>query len=299
MARGVCTETENVMYYKWITMGKRLLLIALMVFLSIFMVLPIWMMITGSFMGTAEVSDNIGAVFSFHDGFVKWSVLPLYPTIKPYIELLCDTPEFYHMFWNSCHQVLPILVGYLFIAVPGAWAFGIYEFPMKKLLFFLYTVLMILPFQVTMVSNYLVINRLDLMDSELAVILPAVFSTFPVFIMTKFFATIPKSLFEAAEVDGAGEFQRFWRIGIAMGMPGIISALVLGFLEAWNAIEQPLIYIRTPSKWPLSLQLPNITTSKAGISLAASVVTMLPALLIFLIGQSYLEEGIQASGMKE
>jgi multiple sugar transport system permease protein len=263
------------------------------------MMLPIWMMITGSFMGAAEVSDNIGAVFSYRDGFVKWSVLPLYPTIKPYIELLGDTPEFFHLFWNSCLQVFPILLGFLLVAVPGAWAFGVYEFPMKKLLFFLYTVLMILPFQVTMASNYLVIHRLDLMDSELAVILPAVFSTFPVFIMTKFFSSIPRSLFEAAEVDGAGEFQIFLRIGINMGLPGIISALVLGFLEAWNAVEQPLIYIRTQSKWPLSLQLPNITTGKAGISFAASVVTMLPALMIFLIGQSYLEEGIQASGIKE
>ncbi len=245
------------------------------------------------------MSDNVSALFSYHNTFVKWSVLPLYPTIKPYIELLCDTPEFLHLFWNSCKQVFPIIFGYLLISLPGAWAFGVYNFPLKKILFFVYTVLMIMPFQVTMVSNYLVINRLNLMNSELAIILPAVFSAFPVFIMTKFFASIPRALFEAAEVDGAGEFQIFFRVGINIGMPGIISALVLGFLEAWNAIEQPLIYIRTQSRWPLSLQLPNITADKAGIALAASVVTMLPAMLIFLIGQSSLEQGVQATGIKE
>ena len=287
------------MQYKVITLIKQILMIGCIVLLSLFMMLPIWMMISGSFMGRAEITDNIGAIFSSGDSTVKWSVLPLYPMLKPYIELLFDTPEFFYIFWNSCRQVFPIMFGYLLIALPAAWAFGAYEFPFKRFLFLLYTILMIMPFQVTMVSNYLVINRLNLMDSDWAIILPAAFATLPVFIITKFIATIPKALFEAAEVDGAGEIKKFLLIGIPMGMPGILSALVLGFLEAWNAIEQPLIYIKTQSKWPLSLQLPNITGSKAGISLAASVITVLPALLIFLIGQTYLEQGIQASGIKE
>ena len=163
----------------------------------------------------------------------------------------------------------------------------------------LYMILMIMPFQVTMVSGYLVLERFQLLDTHLALILPGIFNTFPVFIMTKAFAGIPDSLMEAARIDGAGEFRIFCSIGIPMALPGIISAMVLGFLEHWNVIEQPMTFLKTKSLWPLSLYLPNITSDKINVSFAASIVMMLPAVLLFLWGQKYLEQGIAASGLKE
>jgi multiple sugar transport system permease protein len=158
---------------------------------------------------------------------------------------------------------------------------------------------MIMPFQVTMVSSYLVLDKFHLLNTHFALILPNIFSTFPVFIMEKFFKSIPKSLIEAAKIDGAGEFRIFFYIGIPMGASGIISAMVLGFLEAWNGIEQPLTFLKDKSLWPLSLYLPDISKEKLGVAMVASVITMIPAILIFLFGQKYIEQGIAASGIKE
>lgn len=250
-------------------------------------------------MGSGEVMNNLSPVLTDSDGKAFWPVIPQYPTFRPYVELLLDSPSFFAMFWNSCRQVIPILFGQLLIAVPAAWAFANYNFPMKKGIFTIYIALMIMPFQVTMVSGYLVLDRLKLLNTHFAIILPAVFSTFPVFIMVKFFASIPRSLIEAAQIDGANEWKIFTKVGIPMGVSGIMSVLVLGFLENWNAMEAPLTYLSDKSLWPLSLYLPTIAADKVGVSLAASVIMMTPALLIFLFGQSYLEQGICASGLKE
>ncbi len=110
---------------------------------------------------------------------------------------------------------------------------------------------------------------------------------------------MPGELHEAAKVDGAGEFTTFLRIGIPLGSPGIISALILNFLEYWNAVEAPMTFLKTKSKLPLSLYLPEITTDQMGVSFVASVVMMLPAGLGFLWGRDYLQKGIEASGLKE
>lgn len=104
---------------------------------------------------------------------------------------------------------------------------------------------------------------------------------------------------DSARIDGAGELRIFFRIGIPLGSPGMISALVLGFLEYWNLIEQPMAFFKTKEKWPLSLYLPNISTEQAGTAFAASVLVLIPAVLVFLAGQDYLEQGIVSTAVKE
>ena len=104
---------------------------------------------------------------------------------------------------------------------------------------------------------------------------------------------------ESARLDGAGEIKIFLKIGLPLGSPGIISAMVLGFLEYWNLIEQPMAFLKTKSLWPLSLLLPNISLNDAGMAFASSVIVLLPALLVFLAGQDYLEQGIIATALKE
>ena len=105
-----------------------------------------------------------------------------------------------------------------------------------------------MPFQVTMVSSYLVLSNLSLMDTHLAIILPGVFSAFPVFIMQKFFHSIPDALVEAAMVDGAGQLKIFLHVGVPLGMPGIMASVLLNFLEYWNAIEAPMTFLKTKAK---------------------------------------------------
>lgn len=260
---------------------------------------PVLVMFPNSFMGAEELKASYGGVLGGGTEPVRLELLPVYPTLKPYVELLLDSPDFFVMFWNSVKQVVPILIGQVLIGMPAAWAFGRYRFRGRRILFLLYMILMIMPFQVTMVSSYLVLSELSLMDTHPAIILPGIFSAFPVFIMQKFFRSIPDALVEAAMVDGAGQFRIFLHVGVPLGLPGIMASVLLNFLEYWNAIEAPMTFLKTKSKLPLSLYLPQITTDQMGSSFAASIVMMLPAVLIFLWGQEYLEQGIVASGLKE
>lgn len=279
-------------------MKKWLILMLLCVF-AFFVWMPLWMLLSASFQGTAETASNLAPVLGDGTGYASWPLIAQAPTLRAYVELLLDTPEFFVMFWNACGQVFPIVLGQILIGAPAAWAFARFSFPWKRALYALYIILMLLPFQVTMVSSYFVLDRLGLMNTVWAIILPGAVSTFPVFLMIRFFAAIPSTITEAAALDGAGPLQIFWYLGLPLGAPGILSAVVLGFLEYWNALEQPLTFLKNKTLWPISLYLPTVTPENASVSLVASVMMMLPALLIFLFGQNYLEAGIAASGLKD
>lgn len=260
---------------------------------------PVVFLLTGSFMNKRELEAGLEPVMQGTQGYLSWKLIPMYPTLRSYVEILLDSPQFFVMFWNSVRLTLGILVGQLLVGVPAAWGFARFHFPGKKMLFFIYVGLMMMPFQVTMLSNYLVLDRMKLMDTHLSILLPAVFSTFPVFIMYRFFASIPEAIIESAKLDGAGQLQIFIRIGIPLGSGGIVSAMVLGFLEYWNLVEQPLTFLKNKTLWPLSLFLPGIGLEQAGMAFAASVIALIPALFVFLCGQDYLEQGIAAAAVKE
>lgn len=276
---------------KWAKAGMSVLFLT--------MVFPLFVLAADSLMGRQELTEKFGPVLSGAEGMAEFALFPMYPTLRAYISLLLDSPEFFTAFWNSVFQTAMVLAGQMLTALPAAWAFAVYRFPGKSVLWYLYMLLMVLPFQVTMVSGYLVLNTAGLMDTHWAVILPGIFGTLPVFILRKTFAAIPGEMLEAARVDGAGDFRLFLYVGIPLGKSGIFSIMILGFLEYWNAVEQPLTFLKTQSLKPLSLYLPQITASEASVSFAASVVMLLPALLLFFFGQEYLEQGIAASGIKE
>lgn len=267
-------------------------------FLVLLVWVPVWIIFFGAFMDTTELTAHLAPIYGSGTGYASWVLLPQYPTLQPYVEVLLDTPEFFIMFWNSCKLVFPTFFGHCLVAVPAAWGFARFHFRGKNIVFFTYIILMLMPFQVTMVSSYLALDHIGLMNTIWAIVLPATFSTYPVFIMVKFFSGIPKELIEAVSLDGANEFQIFFHIGLPLGFPGIISALVLSFIENWNAIEQPLIFIKNKSLWPLSLYLPDLSLQQIGLAFVCSILIMLPAVFIFWIGKRYLEEGISMTGIK-
>ncbi len=266
---------------------------------ALLIILPILILLSGSIMDTYELTEYLLPVFTERDSFISWRFVPEYPTFENYGRLLFLTPQFFVLFFNSIKVVACILAGQMLIAVPAAWAFAVYPVRGGRAVFAGYIVLMLLPFQVTMLSTYLVLNKLSVLNTHAAIILPAVFSTFPVFLSYGGFRGIPKQLFEAARIDGAGELTIFFRLGLPLGKSGMLSAMVLGFLEYWNMIEQPMAFLEDKSLWPLSLYLPQITWERAGFAFAASVITLIPAVFVFLLGQDYLEQGIVFSGLKE
>lgn len=260
---------------------------------------PVALLLTGSVMDGLEIREYLLPVFDAGEEFIRWKLMPDYPTFEHYGRLLFFTPSFFVLFWNSVKLVVCILAGQLLIGVPAAWAFAAYPVRGGRILFALYVALMLLPFQVTMLSSYLALDRLSLMNTHGAIILPAVFSTFPIFLSYGGFRAIPPQLVEAARIDGAGEMRIFVEIGLNLGKSGILSAIVLGFLEYWNLMEQPLAFLEDKSLWPLSLYLPEISWTQAGFALCASCITLVPAAFVFLLGQDYLEQGIIYSGLKE
>lgn len=272
---------------------------AVCLFVAVLICAPLLMIPGGSLMGGAEMRQILSPVLGEGTGFAVWRLLPFYPTVSHFRRLLVESPAFYKLFWNTVGMTAAILLGQLAVGMPSAWAFAAFRFRGRDFLFGLYVVLMLLPFQVMLLPQYLILQGLDLYNRPAAVILPAVFSTFPVFIMYRGFVQIDEEIMEAARLDGAGEVQVFLRIGLPLGKMGIQAALVLSFLEYWNLVEQPMAFLEEQSMWPLSLYLPQIEIGQAGFAFAVSVVVLIPALFVFALGQDALEEGIAYIGVKK
>ena len=164
------------------------------------------------------------------------------------------------------------------------------------MLFFFYIILMLMPFQVTLVPNYLVAEWTHLLNTRWSIILPGIFAPFSVFLLTKFMRRIPVSLIEAAKLDGAGEWKIFSRICIPMCHSALYSIVILVFIDYWNMVEQPIVLLSDAEKQPLSVFLSQINSGEVGLAFAVATIYMVPTLLLFLHGVDYLVEGITYSG---
>jgi len=266
---------------------------------ALVVLVPLLMTLGASFMGKSELMEHIRPVVENTSGQATATLIPGLPTMSQYVMLLFDAPKFLTMFWNSMRLVLPIVLGQVAVGTLAAWGFAHFRFPLRNGIFMGYIALMMMPFQVTLVPSYLVLDRFGLIDTIWAVILPGVFGTFSVFLLRQFFVTVPDSLLEAARIDGAGEMRVFSSIAIPLGRTGIASLFILSFLDNWNLIEQPMTFLRTQDRWPLSLYLTRIGESNVDVAMAASVIALLPTLLLFFYCESYLVRGIQMSGLKE
>lgn len=276
---------------------------------AIIAILPLFFTFLNSFMTSAEINDNYGMVFqslSGHsDSAAKYlsstPVLKLIPeqvTIEQYKTLMFMSPTYLLKFWNSIILVVPIVIGQMLVACLAAYSFSRYRRKRREILFFSYIILMLMPFQVTLVPNYIVAEKLGILDSIWAIILPGLFSTFSVFLLAKYMRQIPSSYIEAAKLDGASEWQIFTRIAIPMCKSALYAMSILLFIDYWNMVEQPLVLLTSVDKQPLSVFLSQVNEAEIGIAFAASALYMIPPILIFLYGEEYLVEGISRSGIK-
>lgn len=278
---------------------SKLAVLLLLLLLAVILCFPIWFAITGAFSSQWELEAKLGPALGAGEGMASWTLLPEAPSLRALVEVLLDSPEFFTMFWNSVAVSLGILAGQLLTAVPAAWAMAQLPLKGKKHILTLYILLMLMPFQVLMFPQYLVLRDLHLLDTLGSVILPAVFSTFPAFLLHRFFLAIPSEILEAARLDGAGEGRIFLQIGLPLGTPGVLAVGILSFLDSWNMIEQPMTYLKNKQLWPLALFLPNIGMEDMAMGFAAALITLLPALLLFLLCQEDLKKGIALSGGKD
>lgn len=286
---------------------NKIVLTGLLSALAIVFLFPLILTISDSFMSEQEITTNYSMVASTDSSngnadeeqkFANLKLIPDKVTLKQYYTVLVKRIQFLFMFWNSVKLVLPIIFGQILVASMSAYAFAKIEFKGREKLFFLYIIVMLMPFQVTLVPNYIIADKLGLVGNYLSIILPGIFGTFGVFLLRQFMVYIPDAYGESARVDGANHWDIFTKIIIPMSKNGIAALAILVFIDNWNMVEQPLIFLRDSDKQPLSIFLSSINDGERGIAFAASTIYMVPMLLVFLYGENYLVEGIQLSGLK-
>ncbi len=284
-------------------------LILLTVIASVFAIsflLPTVLTVANSFMSSSEINTNYGVIFKQYDNdqdnsayiaeTVNLKFIPDMVDFSQYETVLLKSPEYLMKFWNSVILVIPIVVFQVAVALFASYSFMRFRGRLKEFLFFLYIILSLMPYQVTLVPNYLVADWLHLLDTRWSIILPGVFAPFSVYLLTKFMRRIPMSLIEAAKLDGANEWQIFSRICVPLCKGPIASVAILVFIDYWNMVEQPLIMLSDADQHPLSVFLSQINSGEVGLAFAVAVIYMVPTILIFLYGEEYLVEGISYSG---
>ena len=266
--------------------------------------LPTVLTISNSFMTQSEIDANYGMIFestrpgvgSYVSDSVNLKFIPDKVSVDQYVTVLFRSPEYILKFWNSVILVIPIVFLQVGIASFAAYSFTRYQGRLKSFLFFFYISLMLMPYQVTIVPNYLVADWTGLLGSRWAVIFPGAFAPFSVFLLTKFMRRIPSVLIEAAKLDGANEWQIFTGVCLPQCRSALYSIAILVFIDYWNMVELPIILLDSSDVQPLSVYLSTINAGEAGIAFAVAVVYMIPPLLLFLHGEEALVEGITHSG---
>ena len=221
-----------------------LVTIAAFIFAFIFL-LPIILTITNSFMSSSEISANYGSIFAttekggkiFISKTVNLKFIPDMVTFSQYYTVLFKSPQYLIKFWNSIIYTVPIVVVQLGIATLAAYGFSRYDGKVKRVIFFSYLIMMLMPYQVTLVPNFLVSKAMGIIDTRWAIWLPGFFSPFAVYLLTKFMRRIPQEVIEAASIDGAGEWYIFSRINMPLCKGGIASIAILVFFDFWNMVE--------------------------------------------------------------
>ena len=268
---------------------------------AVMFLLPTVLTITNSFMSEAEIKSNYGMIFSTTTGgyvskTVNLKFIPDKVTLSQYVTGLIKSPDYLIKFWNSVFLVVPIVLLQVAIACVAAYSFTRWRSRVRSGIFFFYVILMLMPYQVTLVPNYLVSDWLGILNTRYAIILPGIFAPFSVFLLTKFMRRIPYALIESAKVDGAGEWQIFTRICLPQCRSAIYSIVILVFIDYWNMVEQPLILLQDADQQPLSVFLSQVNAGEIGLAFAMATIYMVPSLLLFLHGEEYLVEGIANSG---
>ncbi len=272
--------------------------------LACIFLIPIVFTVCNSFMTETEITANYGMVFEnvqegskpYISEAVNLKFIPDRVTFDQYLTVLLKSPDYLLKFWNSVILVVPVVVFQLLVALLAAYGFTRYRGRVREIIFFSYIILMLMPYQVTLVPNFLVSEWLHILDTNWAIWLPGIFSPFAVFLLTKYMRRIPFGILEAAKVDGAGEWQIFRYICVPLCKGALTSVAILVFIDYWNMVEQPLILLSDSDMHPLSVFLSKINSGEIALAFAVASIYLIPTLLVYLYGEDYLVEGIAYQG---
>ena len=213
-----------------------------------------------------------------------------------------DTIPVLNMLKNTFIFAGSVTVISLIVDSLAAFAFARMEFKGKKVLFSIILLTMMVPFQVIMIPLYFEEFKLGILDTLLGLILPRASGAYGIYMLSTFFSRIPKSIEEAARIDGLNNFQIYWKMILPLSKPALISLGIYHFINNWNDLLYPMMLTSSVQNRTLSAGLAILVGNnsiKYGPTLAATVISILPMLVIFLMGQKYFLEGTATSGSKE
>ena len=268
--------------------------------LALIILIPLVVTFLYSFFSPAEIKAFMGTRGSFDAD--KWMEVRLSPrvfSLSQYYEILIRDNSILKMFVNSAMYTVGILLGQAVVVPAMAYALSRFNFRGRDVIFFGIIMLMLLPFQVTMVPNVLTLKRLGLLNTVWAVIMPMWFSPFYIFLIRQFMVGLPNELLEAGEMDGCGTIRCYLHIVMPVCSPIIGAAIALSFADCWNLVEQPMTYLsqRTDLQ-PLSVMFNQLVQNSTGLEFAGATIYILPALFVYLFFLKDILTGVQLTEMK-
>ena len=214
------------------------------------------------------------------------------PSLQPYADLLFDCFVFYPMFWNSVIYAVVITLVQLAVIIPCAFGFSQAKFKGKGALFVFYIVLMMMPLQVTILPNYIGLRDMGLIDTPLAIILPAIFSPFGVVVMNQYMKSIDNSVIEAMRLETNSVIRIILTAVVPQLRVCIFAVVLFVFADCWNMVEQPMLFLKTDSLKTLSVFITNAQNYEGNMLFPAAVMFLVPVLLLYLFFNENLEKGL-------
>ena len=263
--------------------------------LAVAALFPLLFLAVNSFMGAAEFNRYYGQLATGLSGHNPLRLIPDWITTEGYRQVFFARPHYLIRFWNTMLISVSILAGQLIMAVLGGYAFARFKFPGRSVLFFTIVLIMMMPLQVTMVPQLLVVDALGINGTYLALILPGMFSAFGVFLMRQVISVIPASLFEAAKLDGAGPLKALWLVCVPNCKHGLAALAVLNFADSWNMVEQPMVFLRYVFQFPLAAYLIQPNPARPEVVFTAGILSVVPILALFLWFKDEIAFGIEYS----
>jgi multiple sugar transport system permease protein len=271
--------------------GEKTIVYSILIIGCLITLIPFVWTILASFKTHAEIIDPVVRTF-----------VPSDPTTENYVTIFQDEElPLGRFYWNSLFIAVSNVITLTTTSAIFGYIFAKFDFKYKRALFGYILATMMIPFQLTMIPSYLILLKFDLTDNLLGLVVLTWFDAFGIFLMRQFMRSIPDELLDAARVDGASEWQTFWRIVIPQTKPAVATFGTLVFIQSWNAYLWPLIVLRTQELRTLPIILTwynSRHTSNLGLSMAASVLIVMPMLVVYIFLQRWVVRGFTLSGFK-
>ena len=268
--------------------AQRAIAYGFLFFILISMATPFVWMLSNTFKEQSEIFER------------RPTLIPEDPHLHNYVSLFVDF-DFHKHFLNSAFIAVVHTFSHLFLASLAGFAFAKYDFPLKNLLFLVLLGSMMVPLYTIFIPLFVLVIRLGLVNSYAGVIIPGVAGAFGIFFMKQSMEAVPGELLDSARIDGASEFRIYWQIALPLVRPALAVLAVLAFMGSWNDFVWPLVVLRSRELQTLPVVMAgmvNLYRMEYGVVMAASLLSTLPILLLFLALQKQFVQGLTVGAVK-